>query len=689
VFADSNGDDNDDDNDDGDDAVAADNAAADDVVVVRPVDGSVHNDQLLQVFDKLMTVGNRQQLDDVVLEFAYLHTKRARERLVDFLYSVPWNRPELVPYFARAAATLAQIMHDVAPPLAVVVEKQFYGQLLNKHSVKLESKLRTGKMLAEMCKFRIVAPIVVFRVLHRCLQDWSPHFVQVLCAMLESCGRFLFLMPHTHRRTAELLTVLLRKMQSRPLDGHLTAAIENAMFACKPPPDFKAGRVRVRPPAEEAYIADLLYRRLSADTVRHVLRVLRSLPLADATWRARTLRLMLAVHRLRYSTLEVFASTVAGLARDWPGFVTTYVDALVERIRTGLLQRDQRRHLRQTVEVRLFAELYNYEQFQSDAVFNVLYHIILLGHSADPREINRLDPPSDWFRVRLVCATLDTCGLYFNRGPAAARLDRFLVFFQRYLFIKVSLPIEIQFVVDELFNELRPYMKRFESYEEAHAAVLAIEQNEALATAADNAAAAAVSEESSRLHASYDEGGSSSVALDASREVTEDGTPDAHSDDELNGAAATTAVADDDAAAVDDVPRVDDDLIDALGDQSDDSDVDEVAPDEDTFERDYASMVNEGGSKRRAHVNMSGMAIPMGLGHSSDGKSSGDTRQLRFLQKKQGHQAVKSNLVSRTIVVPEDTSIARAAVANRAEELATKIAIRDFVLARVAAGFDD
>jgi regulator of nonsense transcripts 2 len=41
-----------------------------------------------------------------------------------------------------------------------------------------------------------------------------------------------------------------------------------------------------------------------------------------------------------------------------------------------------------------------------------------------------LDLPNDFFRVRLCCVLLDTCGIYFNKGPSKTRLDAFLTFFQ-------------------------------------------------------------------------------------------------------------------------------------------------------------------------------------------------------------------------------------------------------------------
>lgn len=41
-----------------------------------------------------------------------------------------------------------------------------------------------------------------------------------------------------------------------------------------------------------------------------------------------------------------------------------------------------------------------------------------------------IDAPDDYFRVRLVCTLLDTCGACFDRGALKKKLDSFLAFFQ-------------------------------------------------------------------------------------------------------------------------------------------------------------------------------------------------------------------------------------------------------------------
>lgn len=47
-----------------------------------------------------------------------------------------------------------------------------------------------------------------------------------------------------------------------------------------------------------------------------------------------------------------------------------------------------------------------------------------------PGQISPLDTPDDYFRIRLICTLLDSCGMCFDRGSYMRKLDRFLTFFQ-------------------------------------------------------------------------------------------------------------------------------------------------------------------------------------------------------------------------------------------------------------------
>jgi hypothetical protein len=59
------------------------------------------------------------------VEVCYLNSKGTRKKLVRALFAVPRTALELVPYYARLAATLASVMKDVTPMLLAMLEEEF------------------------------------------------------------------------------------------------------------------------------------------------------------------------------------------------------------------------------------------------------------------------------------------------------------------------------------------------------------------------------------------------------------------------------------------------------------------------------------------------------------------------------------------------------------------------------------
>ena len=120
--------------------------------------------------------------------------------------------------------------------------------------------------------------------------------------------------------------------------------------------------------------------------------------------------------------------------------------------------------------IKYLGELYNYRMIGSSIIFKTLYTLILFGVVYDGSYINiylkilnipeisyfyfvrikkikkkffkkkvnesianneySLDPIDNYFRIRLVCIILETCGQYFDRGSTKKKLDCFLLYFQ-------------------------------------------------------------------------------------------------------------------------------------------------------------------------------------------------------------------------------------------------------------------
>jgi regulator of nonsense transcripts 2 len=84
-----------------------------------------------------------------------------------------------------------------------------------------------------------------------------------------------------------------------------------------------------------------------------------------------------------------------------------------------------------------------------------------------PGRINPFDLPDDYFRIRLISTVLETCGMFFNKGAAGKKLDYFLSFFQYYIHTKNPLPMDIEFLVQDIFALTRPQWKLASNIEEA------------------------------------------------------------------------------------------------------------------------------------------------------------------------------------------------------------------------------
>jgi regulator of nonsense transcripts 2 len=100
-------------------------------------------------------------------------------------------------------------------------------------------------------------------------------------------------------------------------------------------------------------------------------------------------------------------------------------------------------------------------------VIQITSNIDTAGGTPRVEVLNSLDMPDDYFRIRLVCSLLDSCGMCFDRGSAKKKLDFFLSFFQYYVFTKETLPMDVEFLVQDCYAIVRPSWKIAATLEEA------------------------------------------------------------------------------------------------------------------------------------------------------------------------------------------------------------------------------
>lgn len=245
------------------------------------------------------------------------------------------------------------------------------------------------------------------------------------------------------------------------------------------PPEAPAQPKEEEPPMHQ-FIRKILHEDLQKSNEEKILRLMRKLNWDDPDVLDIGIQHLAGGWRVRASARRALARLTAELA-VWQELVApAVVDTILEEIRVTMEDPHPRYNQRRIATVRYLGELYNYKLLDSRDVFTVLYSFITFGVTNEHGNLSPLDPPDNVFRIRLVCALLETCGAYFNSGSSKKRLDYFLTFFQNYYWFKQSdpiwteenkFPIYVKYIYQECLTILRPKLNLFTSWQQCKDAI--------------------------------------------------------------------------------------------------------------------------------------------------------------------------------------------------------------------------
>lgn len=113
--------------------------------------------------------------------------------------------------------------------------------------------------------------------------------------------------------------------------------------------------------------------------------------------------------------------------------------------------------------MKFVSESYNYQVFNTETLFNLLYKLLNYDYfnKTDDDYMKSFDSLQDSFRIRLICTVLDSLGKYFNKGERRVMMDRFLFFFERYIYSKNYVLMDLEFMILDTFDNIRPKFIRF------------------------------------------------------------------------------------------------------------------------------------------------------------------------------------------------------------------------------------
>lgn len=417
---------------------------------------------------RLPDLTNKDAIDQMAIDFCFLNSKASRNRLIKALTDVPKGRGDLLPSWSRLIATLGQYMPDIPKGVVDYLDAEFRS-LQRRKEKEFLGQVRLGNIryLAELTKFGIVPEHVVFHCLKVSLDDFSRMNIEIICDLLENCGRYLLRNPETSPRMASFLETLQRKKSVQHIGQAEKMLIENAVYYVDPP-QRPAIQQKERTPME-LFIRKLIYGDLTKRNYSKILRQIRRLHWEEKEVVATLHKVFSKPGKIKYGNIHLLAIVLGALYRYHANFVIGVIDHVIESVSFGLEQNDFKFNQRRIAEVKFLGELYNYRMLEHPVIFELMYKIMTFGHGGPPvpGRVNPFDLPDDFFRIRLISTILETCGMFFNKGAAGKKLDFFLSFFQYYIYTKNPLPMDIEFLVQDIFSLTRPQWKLASNLDEA------------------------------------------------------------------------------------------------------------------------------------------------------------------------------------------------------------------------------
>ncbi|KAJ9123167.1 hypothetical protein QFC22_001360 [Naganishia vaughanmartiniae] len=605
--------------------------------------------RLAAVFAALPEANNRILIDKLAVDFTYLNSKAARKRCIKFLGSVPKNRTDLLPHYARFAAILNKYMPDIGLGLIAILDEEFRYLQRKKLVKELESvRLKNIRYYGELAKFKVAQPHTILHILKVCLEDFTGPNVDNVANLLESCGRFLLRNEETSERAKAMVDLMRRKQNTQHFDARQKVMLENAYYQCNPPKRAAITQVELSP--MQSFIQHLVQDVLIQKTVDKVLKLARKLHWEDPEVVDFIFKTFTEIWEVKFGNIPLVAMLVYDLQKYHPDFSLGVLDQILEDIRAGMEDNIFKHNQRRISTMKFFGELYMYRVVSTPVVFDTLWSLITFGHPEGlplPGRSSMIDAADDYFRIRLVCTLLDTCGACFDRGSNKKKLDQFLIVFQAYVLCKAELPMDVEFMVSDTLEMLRPKTAPFKTFQEA---AVAIDEM----VAAQSVEGEAEEEE--------EEDDAESVGNNARGHVEdEDEDEDAAADDDDGASDARIDASDDE-----------DEEVRLIGSISKRDEYDEEAEDE--FNREFAKMLADTTEVRRdvrKAAPVFDQAVPMiRRAQQSDDQgetapSDGKHMQFSLLAKKGNKQTASV----RTLEIPVDSAIA---INTRSQQLQNK-----------------
>lgn len=401
---------------------------------------------------KISKCDNQENADELTLEFLqtpmFMQYKYRKIVLKSLLRSSRSNLAVLK-YFARFVANVGPYYKDIPSETSIMLMEDYND--LNKED-KLgwyEEKIKNIRFISEMIKFELFPMLNVFDILKRLIDDLKGHSIDLLCQLMESCGRFLYLNETSHLKFNTCLETIKQLTHQRLRhDERAFNSLLNGLQICKPNEASIKKQVKVRP-IEEEYLRFLMYQILNRENIKKVAMLIRRMDWSK--WEPTIFKVIYKyLNKANESQIKYCCAVLSILKETHPMLIFNLINTILEEIRIGLEKNDFNDNQHKILMCLLVSNFYLYKLISSDVVFYTLYMILTYNNEWNQgrRELiadNPWDLSSDTFRILMVISVLEIIGSLLNTSTNKKdKLNEFFHFLQIYVLSKEYLPLDVE-----------------------------------------------------------------------------------------------------------------------------------------------------------------------------------------------------------------------------------------------------
>jgi hypothetical protein len=427
-------------------------------IKTKPDDKYDHSKKLDNLLSKIYKCDTKETIDDVsddILANAILNQTKIRNYVFNSIINNEKVELSNIKFYARLVYNISPIFNDLNNDLIKLLNNNFYD--LFKKNDNLQTQLRNIKFISELVKFGLFPLKNIFDILKFLIDDFKGKSIDLLCTLLDTCGRFLYLNEISHNQFKTFLDNLKRMNHNNNYEEIVFNKINNSLSICKPQEKSLRKKVKVRS-IEEEYIRFLIYQILNKENVKKIAILLRKLD-----WKKNENIIFKVIFKYLVTSneekIKICCEMLSQLKDYHPQFIINLINIILEQIRIGLERNDFNDNQHKILLSMIIGYFYMNNILKTGLLYYVLYMIIQFNPfwSNGNRNLcadNILDSPLDTFRILMIVTILDIVGNKLNNKKKREKLDEFIQFFQIYILTKQYLPLEVENRITNCFEHM-------------------------------------------------------------------------------------------------------------------------------------------------------------------------------------------------------------------------------------------